>query len=347
MNPFQQNAQASAVVFVVKITILGLVITLFLSANVFADPNNFEQAKVQLKQIYQGNERTFYCDCNISWLGRSGGRVDHESCGFAIYSPKGLPSEATIARAARSEVEHIIPISWVGKQLQCWQNGGRKNCQKSDPLFNKIEGDLFNLTYAVGQINGLRADLPFGMVTNSIAPQFGQCDIKIDSKARKVQPKADIRGDIARVAFYMADRYNLSLSRQDQQLFMAWHKQDPVSELELVRHQRTAALTNRTNPFVTGEKDWQLGFITSGIGLKAQGWLAQHSGITDTLTHKSNVQRQAQGAAAPVHANRNSRVYHRADCPNYLSMAASNRVVFQSSAEAEQHGYRLAANCPK
>ncbi|CAM5210723.1 endonuclease [Alishewanella longhuensis] len=321
--------------------------TLLFSKVSVADPANFEQAKVQLKQIYQGNERTFYCDCAISWVGRSGGRVDHDSCGFAIYSPKGLPSEATLARAARSEVEHIIPISWIGKQLTCWQNGGRKNCQASDPLFNKIEADLFNLTYAVGQINGLRSDLPFAMVTENISNQFGRCDIKIDTKNRKVQPKADIRGDIARVAFYMADRYNLTLSRQDQQLYLAWHKQDPVSELELLRHNRTAALTQRSNPFVTGEKSWQLGFRTSGVGLTPQGWLVNNDEVSSTIAAVGSISKMPQAMGSPIHGNRNSRVYHRADCPNYSSMAPANRVIFQTSAEAEQQGYRLAGNCPK
>lgn len=318
---------------------LRVILLLVISCPVFANPNNFEQAKVTLKQIYQGHERTFYCDCAISWVGRSGGRVDHQSCGFEVYAPRGTPSEATLARAARSEVEHIIPISWVGKQLTCWQNGGRKNCQQQDPLFNLIEADLFNLTYAVGQINGLRADLPFGMVGQEFSGQFGRCDIRIDTKQRKVQPKADIRGDIARVAFYMADRYNLKLSRQDQQLFLAWHNQDPVSEKERQIHQRTAMLTGRDNPFVTGEKSWQLGFATSGIGLTAAGWDNRNDAHVAKVESGSKV-------TGPIHANRNSKIYHRPDCPNYQSMAPANRVIFQTVTEAEQQGYRVAANCP-
>jgi len=322
---------------VIKI-VVGCLLALLCSVGLAAEPKNFEQAKVSLKQIYQGAERTFYCDCQISWVGRSGGRVDHQSCGYQIYSPKGLPSEATLARAARSEVEHVIPISWVGKQLQCWQNGGRKNCQQQDPLFNLIEADLFNLTYAVGQVNGLRSDLPFGMVDDSFKGQFGKCDIRIDTRNRKVQPTASIRGDIARIAFYMADRYNLRLSRQDQQLYLAWHQQDPVSAIESLRHERTAALTGRSNPFVSGEKQWQLGFKTSGIGLTAAGWQSLQS--APAIASSGNMPDK------PLHGNRNSKIYHRPDCPNYMSMAPANRVVFNSVAAAEREGYRLAANCP-
>lgn len=313
----------------------GFIGAILLCSVAHAEPTHFSQAKVILKDIYQGYERTFYCDCAITWVGRSGGVVDHQSCGYHVYSPTGSPSNATLARAARSEVEHIIPISWVGKQLQCWQHGGRKNCQANDALFNKIEADLFNLTYAVGQVNGLRADLPFGMVSQELPAQFGRCDIKIDTKSRKVQPRAAIRGDIARVAFYMADRYNLALSKQDQQLFMAWHRHDPVSAEELTKHQRTATITGRSNPFVTGEKQWTIGFVTSGVGLAPNAAAAV---VVATSRH---------GSDKPIYANRQSRIYHRADCPNYTSMAPANREVFSSAAQAEQQGYRLAANCPQ
>ncbi|MCB5228157.1 endonuclease [Alishewanella sp. 16-MA] len=313
----------------------GLLASGLLSVFAFAaEPTNFEQAKVLLKQVYQDKPQTFYCDCPISWVGRSGGRVDHAACGFAVYSPKGLPSAATLARAARSEVEHIIPISWVGKQLQCWQKGGRKNCQQNDPLFNRIEADLFNLTYAVGQINGLRSDLPFGMVSTTLTAQFGQCDIKIDTQNRKVQPKMTIRGDIARVAFYMADRYNLTLSRQDQQLYMAWHLQDPVSAIEQQRHARTAALTGRSNPFISGAEQWSLGYKTRGDGLVVKEQVAAAAP-------------SASMAVTPIYGNRRSKIYHRPDCPNYLSMAVSNRVSFDTASEAEAQGYRQANNCPK
>jgi hypothetical protein len=48
----------------------------------------------------------------------------------------------------------------------------------------------------------------------------------------------------------------------------------------------------------------------------------------------------------PVIGNRKSHIYHRPDCPNYSQVAPKNRVVFNSAAEAEEAGYRLAGNCP-
>ena len=48
----------------------------------------------------------------------------------------------------------------------------------------------------------------------------------------------------------------------------------------------------------------------------------------------------------PVIGNRKSHIYHRPDCPNYSQVAPHNRVAFNSAAEAEQSGYRVAGNCP-
>lgn len=47
-----------------------------------------------------------------------------------------------------------------------------------------------------------------------------------------------------------------------------------------------------------------------------------------------------------IRGNRNSKVYHRPDCPSYNQIAPRNRVYFVTTAEAENAGYRLAGNCP-
>lgn len=44
--------------------------------------------------------------------------------------------------------------------------------------------------------------------------------------------------------------------------------------------------------------------------------------------------------------NRQSKKYHRPDCPGYRDMAEKNRVFFKSVEEAEAAGYKRAGNCP-
>ncbi|HVG31536.1 MAG TPA: thermonuclease family protein [Pyrinomonadaceae bacterium] len=50
--------------------------------------------------------------------------------------------------------------------------------------------------------------------------------------------------------------------------------------------------------------------------------------------------------AAAIIGNKNSKIYHRADCPGYKSVSEKNQVRFNSAEEAEQAGYKVAKNCP-
>jgi endonuclease YncB( thermonuclease family)/methylphosphotriester-DNA--protein-cysteine methyltransferase len=47
-----------------------------------------------------------------------------------------------------------------------------------------------------------------------------------------------------------------------------------------------------------------------------------------------------------VIGNKNSKKYHRPDCPGYRDIAERNRVFFKTVAEAEAAGYKRAGNCP-
>lgn len=48
----------------------------------------------------------------------------------------------------------------------------------------------------------------------------------------------------------------------------------------------------------------------------------------------------------PIIGNRKSHIYHRPTCPNYSQIAPKNQKAFNSPAEAEESGYRVAGNCP-
>ncbi|MEK9207895.1 MAG: Ada metal-binding domain-containing protein [Patescibacteria group bacterium] len=50
--------------------------------------------------------------------------------------------------------------------------------------------------------------------------------------------------------------------------------------------------------------------------------------------------------SANIVGNKNSKIYHREDCPGALKMIESNKVLFGSISAAKQAGYRPAGNCP-
>lgn len=51
-------------------------------------------------------------------------------------------------------------------------------------------------------------------------------------------------------------------------------------------------------------------------------------------------------ATGPIIGNRNSKIYHLANCPDYNKVSEKNRVPFKTEAEAHAAGYRKARNCP-
>lgn len=183
--------------------------------------NNFNDSKRVLKEITRAHPVSFYCGCDITFT--SNGKklgFDFSSCGFQYRKDE--------QRANRAEAEHIVPISWVGKRMQCWQNGGRKNCQKVSDAFNRAEADLVNLQYAIGEVNGDRSDFRYGQWASDLGRAYGSCDVKIDFKNRQFEPRKEIRGWIARVHFYMYSKYGVELSRQQKNLMGEWVKLPPT-----------------------------------------------------------------------------------------------------------------------
>ncbi|MCQ4314465.1 deoxyribonuclease I [Stutzerimonas zhaodongensis] len=294
-------------------------------------PATFLAAKVMAKQqIFfdqaLSDQGELYCGCKWEWTGKSGGRIDPKSCGYETRAQK--------TRADRIEWEHIVPAWIFGHQRQCWQNGGRKNCVADDPVFRAMEADLFNLYPSVGEVNGDRSNYQYAMVTG-VAQQYGACPTRVDFKRRAAEPRNDVKGLVARSTFYMYDRYGLSMSRQQQQLLMAWDEQYPVSVWEKEWNRRTAKVMGHPNPFVTGARSWSLGHKPSREGI-----------VSAVPARAAAAPSSKAGSAGVIIGNRNSKVYHLAEgCPSYDKVAPKNQVPFRSETEAAAAGYRKAGNC--
>ena len=199
-------------------------------------PRTFSEAKKIAWGLYAPQSTEFYCGCKYS-----GNRVNLAACG---YVPRKNAN-----RAKRIEWEHIVPAWQIGHLRQCWQNGGRKNCTKNDPVYQRAEADLHNLVPSIGEVNGDRNNFSFGWLPVQTG-QYGSCLTQVDFKAKKVMPRPSVRGMIARTYFYMSKQYRLPLSRQDRQLYEAWNKTYPVDTWEIQRKQRVACVMGRGNAFV-------------------------------------------------------------------------------------------------
>jgi len=203
-------------------------------------------------RIYRGHRETFYCGCGYD----SRERTALDSCGLGVYAGQ--------TRADRVEAEHVFPASQFGNYRSCWRNpasfpecrqadgdaiSGRDCCQRVDETFRAAHNDLNNLVPAVGLINGQRSDHNWGMVSGG--ERYGACEIRIDSSIRRVQPPDAVRGDIARIMFYMEDTYGFRLSRQNRKLYSAWNNSDPPDAWEIERNERIARVQGKGNEYVS------------------------------------------------------------------------------------------------
>ena len=240
----------------------ALAVSLIITAQIaFAEPpsrpfSSFESAKnVARNGIYLDHPVDLYCGCAYTPnKTKSGGVIDASSCG---YKPRKNKKRGKVL-----EWEHIVPAAYFGSNLTCWKTGnkkcvrpagkllkGRECCSKVNPSFKRIEADLHNLAPAVGELNGDRSNLPYGIVFGE-PRRYGSCDFAIGGKPKVTEPRPAIRGDVARVWLYMADTYNLKITAQQKAMFQQWSKDDPVDDRERARDRRIEGAQGNRNPFV-------------------------------------------------------------------------------------------------
>jgi deoxyribonuclease-1 len=198
---------------------------------------------------------SFYCGCDITRTGASSGEVDLNSCGY------GTPKNEN--RATRLEWEHIVPAATLGSARQCWTTGlpqckdssgqaikGRECCEMADPIYQMMSNDPVNLKPSIGEVNGDRSNYDFGFLGNA-GKSYGQCQMRVDSSTRTVEPPNDRKGDIGRVYAYMSKAYGLSFPENQKNMFVQWMAQDPVSQEEITINTAIKNAGHRGNPFVS------------------------------------------------------------------------------------------------
>ncbi len=143
-------------------------------------------------------------------------------------------------------IEHVLPMGWVMRELKC---GDRKSCRRNSLRFNLIEADLHNLYPARKKINRNRSSYAFGIIKGE-RREYGQCDVEIDRKKRRVEPREEVRGDIARAVLYMSDRYGIKLFKRQRKLLEEWHRDDPPDAEEQRRNDIIERLQGNRNPYI-------------------------------------------------------------------------------------------------
>ncbi|MCP3923363.1 MAG: endonuclease I [Desulfobacterales bacterium] len=213
--------------------------------------SSFSKAKKILqKKVYHDHRVTFYCKC------------PYRKNKTIIKSNNFSPSTKHFKRSRRVEWEHVVPAHSFGQSFKEWRKGdpkcvnrkgrsfkGRKCAEKVNMKYRYMQADLYNLVPANGQVNALRSNYSYAIIPGE-QRQFGACDMEI--RSRKAEPMPEIRGDIARIYFYMDDAYpgRGIISRKNRKMFKAWDKADPIDAWERKRAKRIERIQGNVNRFV-------------------------------------------------------------------------------------------------
>lgn len=147
--------------------------------------------------------------------------------------------------------EHSIPQSWFNS---------------NSPMVS----DAFHVYPTDGKVNGQRSNYPFGECSAGTTLSGGKGRLGSSTFAgysgTVFEPDNEFKGDFARTYFYFATRYqNImitiggesfngttypSLSTWTINLFLKWHRQDPVSSKETTRNNAIEVYQKNRNPFI-------------------------------------------------------------------------------------------------
>ena len=178
----------------------------------------------------------------------------YSTCKFTINDDGG--SQKRICDVWNKE--HSIPQSWFGED-------------------SPMKSDLFHVYPTDARVNNFRSNMPYGETSN-------RSYIDGDSKAlgyigssnfsgysgKVFEPVDQYKGDFARTYFYMVARYldknfnqsengkvvftyssnTTGLTTYATNLFLKWHRQDPVSQKEIDRNNAVYKHQKNRNPFI-------------------------------------------------------------------------------------------------
>ncbi|MBG6109674.1 endonuclease I [Flavobacterium sp. CG_9.10] len=147
--------------------------------------------------------------------------------------------------------EHIIPQSVFNQQ-------------------SPMVSDAHFITPTDGKVNGIRSNYPHSVV--AIATETTRNGSKLGASTTAgytgpvFEPIDEFKGDIARMYFYFATRYENTIAGYSYAMFngstnkafttaflnqlLAWHNQDPVSAREIARNNAIYARQNNRNPYI-------------------------------------------------------------------------------------------------
>ncbi len=203
-----------------------------------------------LNDIYSDNSFTFFCGCEFRENG-----VNYQKCSY--YPKINNKNAHKIKWVKIIRMNDIIKNNTKLKKInkKCinknWGKRKKNKCVKKNKikLLNKLKKDLHLVYPVISQISKLTFNKDFKII-NKEKRKFGECDLEVNK--RFVEPRDEIKGDIARLYKYVSVKYekdNLITKKKDK-LFNTWSKNDPADDWECKRSEMIEKETGIVNPIL-------------------------------------------------------------------------------------------------
>lgn len=177
------------------------------------------------------------------------------------------------------------PYNYTSTSDQCGTYGGEDDCYNREHTFPKsyfndgspMVNDVHHILPTDGYVNGRRSNYPYGEVgsaswTSQNGCMVGTAASGLGYSGTVFEPIDEFKGDLARIYFYMATRYENVIANWENNsthadavldgssdhvyetwflnMLLDWHTQDPVSQKELDRNDAAQTFQGNRNPFV-------------------------------------------------------------------------------------------------
>lgn len=172
----------------------------------------------------------------------------------------------------------IDPYNYIYSTDQCGTYAKEGDCYNREHMvpqsvFNSsspMVSDAHFIPPTDGKVNGMRSDYPHGNVTSTSWTSLNGSKLGTSAVSGYTgtvfEPNPAFKGDIARMYFYFATRYENVIASYTYPMFnktsnqvfttafrdmlLAWHAADPVSAREIARNNAIYARQGNRNPFI-------------------------------------------------------------------------------------------------
>jgi endonuclease I len=188
---------------------------------------------------------------------------------------------------------------------KCGNYDGESDCYNGEHVVPQstyssgmpMVGDILQLLPTDGYVNNRRSNFPYANIssptwTSTNGSKLGNISVAGYS-GKAFEPIDEFKGDIARILFYFATRYETQVDNYTSfpmfngsegmafkpaflQILLAWHIQDPVSPMEIYRNNKAYLYQGNRNPYIDHPE-----YITSIWGMPL--------GIDDLKLSKASV----------------------------------------------------------